>query len=237
MEDMDVGQSQDTSTPVSTEVSEAPQSERLFKQREVADLLTRERKEAVERYKRSAQPAQSPPEQPASAMTPDEVRRTAAEEVQTRMDEARVDAQRNAQQQEAERTAADFFGKLKTGKDKYEDFDTVMGSVKDWGKLSPTVGLANMVDNTSDVMYDLIKNPTKIAQIHALMKDGLNDLALVEIQRMSSAIKANEQATKTKHPNAPLSQMRPSNTGTASGDLSVTDYKKKYGPNYNWSRR
>ncbi len=138
--------------------------------------------------------------------------------------------------QEAERTASEFFGKLATGKDKYQDFDQVIGGVKDWGKLAPAVGLANMVDNTSDVMYDLIKNPTKIAQIHALTQIS-PDLALAEVQRMSQALKINEDAAKAKMPNKPLSQMRPSNTGTDSGVLSVSDYKQKYGPNYNWSKR
>jgi hypothetical protein len=241
MDDMDVSGSQDTSAPVQaeTQVSAPPESkqERLFKQQEVADLLTRERKEAVERYKRSAQPAQSQsPQQHQSNISTDDVRRIAAEETQNLMEKTREDAQRNAQMQEAERTASEFFGKLAAGKEKYDDFDAVMGSVKDWGKLASAVGLANLVDNTHDVMYDLIKNPTKIAQIHSLAEIS-PDLALAEVQRMSAAHKLNEKATKTKMPNAPLSQMRPSNTGTDSGDLSVSDYKKKYGPNYNWNRR
>lgn len=245
MDDMDVSsssQSQDTAVPVQaeTQANPVPESkpERLFKQQEVADLLTRERKEAVERYKRSAQTAQSPSPQVQShqAMTPDEVRRMAAEEAQNLMVEERDKAQRNAQMQEAERTASEFFGKLSAGKEKYADFDQVMGSVKDWGKLATAVGLANMVENTHDVMYDLIKNPTKIAQIHSLAAIS-PDLAMAEMQRMSAAFKANEQAAKTRLPNEPLSQMRPSNTGTDSGVLSVSDYKKKYGPNYNWNRR
>ena len=245
MDNMDVGQSQDTSTPVQADVhTPAPavteqKPERTFRQQEVADLLTRERKEAVERYKRSAQPAQSP-SQPqnheATSINHDDFRRMAAEEAQKLMESSRQDAHRDAQMQEAERTASDFFGKLTAGKDRYQDFDQVMGSVKDWGKLASSVGLANMVDNTADVMYDLVKNPTKIAQIHSLTQIS-PDLALAEVQRMSQALKLNEQATKTRLPNDPLSQMRPSNTGTDSGALSVTDYKNKYGPNYNWNKR
>lgn len=248
MSDMDIGQSQDTAPPVSAVESQAaapvsqpapePKPERTFKQQEVADILTRERKDAVERYKRSVQPAQSPSQDAQhQAMTQDDVRRMAAEEAQHLFKEEKEAIQRNAAMQEAERTAADFFGKLSAGKEKYQDFDQVMGSVKDWGKLAPAVGLANMVDNTSDVMYELISNPTKIAEIHGLMKDGLTDLAEATVRRMSAALKANEQATNTKLPNAPLSQMRPSNTGTDSGVLSVSDYKKKYGPNFNWNRR
>jgi hypothetical protein len=243
MDNMDVGQNQDTSAPVTAESQVATQPltetkpERTFKQQEVADLLTRERKEAVERYKRSAQTAQSPsPEPQHHGVNHEEVRRMAAEEAQKLMESSKQEAHRNAQMQEAERIASDFFGKLQTGKDKYQDFDQVIGGVKDWGKLAPAVSLANMVDNTADVMYDLVKNPTKIAQIHALTQIS-PDLALAEMQRMSNALKANEQATKTRLPNEPLSQMRPSVTGTDSGALSVTDYKKKYGPNYNWNRR
>jgi hypothetical protein len=48
------------------------------------------------------------------------------------------------------------------------------------------------------------------------------------VQRLSQSIKDNESAGKMRHPNEPLSQMRPSNTGTDNGAMSVKDYRSKY---------
>ena len=93
------------------------------------------------------------------------------------------------------------------------------------------VQLANMVDNTAEVMYELAKNPSKIGAIQTLIeidtKAGRHPkLALAEMKRLSESIKVNSKGSKYQPPNEPLSQMRPSNAGTGNqGDRSVRDYK------------
>jgi len=53
--------------------------------------------------------------------------------------------------------------------------------------------------------------------------------AIVQAQRLSQSLKDNEAAGKVRMPNEPLSQMRPSNTGTDTGAaMSVTDLRRKY---------
>lgn len=232
-------------TPSSQPASSQVHEEKTFKQSEVNDLVGRAKHEAVERYKREASMASRenyqqpnygvPPhqQQPVrgepqfNGMSEAEFRRMAAEEAQRLRDEWVADTHRSAQEQEANRMATEFFTKLDAGKAKYNDFDAVVKEV-DFAAIPNIVQLANMVDNTPDVMYELAKNPAKIANIQQLVSISPK-LALSEMRRLAQSIKTNEEAAKFKAPNEPLSQMRPSNTSTDSnGALTVADYKRKY---------
>jgi hypothetical protein len=102
------------------------------------------------------------------------------------------------------------------------------------GAIPYHVQLANKVDNTREVMVELMKNPTKIGAIQNLIDIDLRagrhpTLAMAEITRLSESIKANQKGAKYQSPNEPLSQLRPSNAGAGNnGPLSVADYKRKY---------
>ena len=91
-----------------------------------------------------------------------------------------------------------------------------------------------MVENTRDVMVELVNNPSKIGTIQNLIDIDLRagrqpNLALAEMKRLSTALKANSKATQFRPPNDPLSQMQPSNAGTDNkGALTVSDYRRKY---------
>ena len=88
--------------------------------------------------------------------------------------------------------------------------------------------LAEYVDNSHDVIYELAKNRTKMYQLESTCAHNPQD-AIYEIKRLSDSIKANESSSQMKHANSPLSQQRPSNTGTDSGGtLSMKDLKRKY---------
>jgi len=237
MTEMVTGSSQVSEAPVASQPVETPaapvsqpapqQSERSFNQQQVTDLINRERKEAVEKFKRSQQNQASDHAMTAQNSLPeDEIRRLAAEETHRLRNEWVREAEQTRQEQEAEKIAKDFFTKLSTGKDKYQDFDKVMGDVE-FRSIPHVVQLANMVDNTQDVMYELGKNPTKIATIQQLIAISPK-LAYAELQKLSQSIKDNEAAGKTKLPREPLSQIRSSNTVTDNGEWSVSAARKKY---------
>jgi hypothetical protein len=243
MSDESVGfQNQDTSSapvnvsPAAEPVSATEKQERLFTQQEVNDLVGRNKKEAVERFQRQqmarmsqsqADPGTDIQQNATQYASPDQIRRIAAEESQKLMEKSRDDAQRNAQQESAQRIANEFFTKLSTGKEKYQDFEKVLGDVE-FQAIPHVVELANMSDNTADIMYELAKNPTKIANIQQLISISPR-LAYAEMQRLSQSIKDNESAAQTKLPKDPLSQIRPSsNTGADNGALSVRDLRSKY---------
>lgn len=256
MTEMVNGEAQSSSNfapaPVSTPSSTPPassESERTFRQSEVNDLVGRAKSEAVERYKREASIASHQHQQPQQQYQPpyqqqyqppqpqinseDQVRRLAAEEAQRLREQWITESRTQAQEQDAQRIASEFFTKIEAGKSSLQDFDKVMGDV-DLRSIPYHVQLANMVDNTAEVMYELAKNPSKIGQLQSLIDIDIRagrqpKLAFAEMKRLSESIKANASGAKFQSPNEPLSQLRPSNAGTGNqGALSVGDYKRKY---------
>lgn len=238
------GQSNYSSEPVSSAPSESQPAQsgssgKLFSQQELNDIVGRAKQEAVESHKRKAEreysqrdtggyvPPHQQTERQSNSLSPDEVRRMAAEETQRLRDEWIKDAQRSAQEQDAQRIVGEFFNKLSTGREKYEDFDKITGDVE-FGRFPNVVQLLNgYVDNAHDVMYELGKDRGKMALLEQLSYMSPKD-AVWQIQRLSQSIKDNETAGNMRVPSEPLSQLRPSNTGTGSGALTVRDYRNKY---------
>jgi hypothetical protein len=236
--------------PSPTPSQPAPvESERTFKQSEVNDLVGRAKSEAVERYKRETSMASHSQQQsyvpqqnqqghvqsaPQHHISLDDVRRTAAEEAERSRNEWIQEQQRTAHEQDAQRIASEFFTKVGTGQeggaDGFRKFAADSGV--DLGSIPYHVQLSNMVDNTREVMTELISNPSKIGAIQNLididLRAGRNPtLALAEIKRLSQSIKDNQKGRRYQPPNEPLSQLKPSNTGTDKmGDRSASDYRR-----------
>jgi hypothetical protein len=242
MTEMVNGEGQDSSNFAPVTTTSTPQealaessTERTFKQSEVNDLIGRAKSEALERYKRessiaSHQPQQQQHYQP-QHRSDEDIRRLAAEETQRLRDEWSQESQRNAEVQSAQRMAQEFFTKLEAGKSNLQDFDKVMGEV-DLQSIPYHVQLANMVDNTAEVMYELASNPSKIGALQNLIDIDLRAgrqprLALQEMKRLSESIKTNQKASKYHSPNEPLSQMKPSSAGTGNmGVRTASDYRR-----------
>lgn len=258
------GQGSANFAPAPVQPSSAPSQapaenrERTFSQSEVNDLVGRARHEAVERHRRETamsshqqpqypqqgqipayQPQYQPPapvQQPQyNGMSEQEFRRIAAEEAQRSRTEQVEETRRQGEEQNAQRIANEFFTKVAAGEGGVQAFDKLVSdSGVDLRTIPFHVQLANMVDNTRDVMVELLKSPAKIGQLQGLIDIDLRAgrqprLALAEMKKLSDSIKSNGQAANFKAPNEPLSQMRPSNAGTGNqGALSASDYRRKY---------
>lgn len=212
--------------------------ERSFRQSEVNEIVKRAKNDAVETYKRitNEQPqyalqkygegSQQPP-QSGNQVNEETYRRIASEEAKRHLESVQQDALRQNQDEMAKRTVQTFFAKTHKGKEKYQDFDQVTGDV-DLGRFPNVVRLlADFVDNSEDMFYELGKDRIKMANLEHLANLSPND-AIVQARRLSQSIKDNQASAKVRFPNEPLSQMRPSHTGTDSGAKSVGDYRKKY---------
>lgn len=252
-------QSSSAGVPVSTPSStpQATNEERTFRQSEVNELVGRAKSEAIERYKRetsmqshaNVNQTYIPPQQqnynPApnpqgyqpqyNGMSENEYRRIAAEESRRSRDEWVQESQRNAEEQNAQRIASEFFTKVGSGDGGIQSFEKLLNDTGlDLRSIPYHVQLANMVENTRDVMVELVNNPSKIGAIQNLIDIDIRagrqpKLALAEMKKLSDSIKMNQKAANYQSPNEPLSQMRPSTTGTGNqGALSVSDYKRKY---------
>ncbi len=127
----------------------------------------------------------------------------------------------------AQRTVQNFYSKTQTGKEKYQDFEAVTGDIQLARFPNVVRLLGDHVENADDVLYELGKDRTKMAMIENLAALSPQD-AIKQTQRLAASLKENNDAKRMRIPNEPLSQMRPSTTGTDSGALSVSDYRKKY---------
>ena len=246
-----MSQGQDSSESVSQPVQSQPTQsvqasqsadERTFRQSEVSDLVRRAKSEAVESYRRQQveQPqyveqkyndgrAQANPTHntQVNELSDDRIRKLAAEEAQRHVEQIRTDALSKSQEEMAHKTVQNFWNKISTGKEKYQDFDEVTADI-DYQRFPNVVQLlGDYIENSDDVLYELGKDRIKMANLEQLAQMSPRD-AMKQAQRLSKSIKDNVDASKMKLPNAPLSQLRPSNTGTDNGAMSVGDYRKKY---------
>lgn len=222
---IDASQAVQSSAPAPTYTPPSESNnDKLFTQDDVNRIVGKVRAEDKERYRKADQP--QPTYQQPNAASAEDIERIAAQKMEQMRNQWQQEAQQKALESDAQRIANEFFTKISTGKDKYQDFDTVTADLE-FRSIPQVVQLANMVDNTADVMYDLAKHPTKIAMLQQLVTINPK-LAFNEMQRLSNSIKENDKAANTKLPNEPLSQLRPSNTGMDSGEPSMKDLKAKY---------
>jgi hypothetical protein len=238
MDEVNLGQSTDNAVPATSMPVEPTPTERTFRQSEVNDLVKRVKHEAVEDYRRlqTNQPeyaqqkyGNTPPQQNnySQSLPESDVRRMAAEEAQRLRDQWVSDNQARNEQEYAQKIVKNFYDKIATGKEKYQDFDQVTGNIQYASFPNVVQLLAEHVENSGDVMYELGKDRLKMAQLESLAERSPND-AVAYAKRLADSIRDNEVANKMRTPNAPLSQQRPSNTGTDSGPLSMADLKRKY---------
>ncbi len=128
-------------------------------------------------------------------------------------------------QEEMQRVADNYFSKLKGAKEKYSDFDEVMGDFEHEA-LPQLVYNVSGLDNAGDVMYHLTKNPRMLQDIDYWLRT-MPAKGLKELQKLSDSIKETAAAQDEYEPtNPPLSETRPSNVGVASGRQGLEDLKR-----------
>ena len=232
---MDNSVMDNTASDINQSPAEQPTqlNERVFKQSELNEIVGRAKHEAVESFKRqqtqqAPQHASIEPPHSQKSLSEDDVKRLTTEELNRQREEWERQNLERQQAETAKRIVSSYQEKIAAGKDKYQDFEAVTNNVD--MRYYPNVVqlLAEHVDNAADVFYDLARNRTKLHQIESVCQHNPQD-AIYEIQRLSTSIKANEDISRVKSSNSPLSQQRPSNTGTDSGGaLSMKDLKNKY---------
>jgi len=139
-------------------------------------------------------------------------------------EETRVQAEL---EKEAQKMADDYRARMSSGKDYHEDFEEIMADFNP-SAFPNLVYLATQTENTPSVMYELMKNPSKLATI-AVLSTQDPKLAQRQINQLSASIKANEQAKAAeKEVQSPLSHMQSSPAGRDNGDTSIADYKRMF---------
>jgi hypothetical protein len=206
-------------------------SEKVLKQSEVNELLVRLKQEAYEKGKRDAamtatqmqmqsegQPPQTQQQQMGGMpqVTEDQIRQMIADEAQKQTHMARVQS-----------TLDNFGQQMTAGKGNYSDFDETVANLGNLQAIPQVVQLATDTGIAGDVMYELGRNPGKVASLTTLAYINPH-LAQVEMKKLADSIKTNQQASKSPTANEPLSQVKPSTTvGTDNGVHTVRDLRRR----------
>lgn len=205
------------------------QQEKVLKQSEVNELVGRIKHEAYQKGLSAAQQAsQQPPMQPQQMaplgggmggmpqVTEDHVRQMIADE-----------AQKQTQLAAAHQTLSNFASQMNAGKGKYSDFDETVGHLGDLKMIPHVVEMAAQTGIAGDVMYELGRNPGKVASLTTLAYINPH-LAKTEMRKLADSIKSNEQASHAPSAQEPLSQVKASPVGTDNGVKTFRDLRKKY---------
>ena len=99
----------------------------------------------------------------------------------------------------------------------------------DYSSLAPLVEMANNMENTADVMKELLDNPMKMGNLLTLQftQPRLAQKAMIDL---SNSIKTNQDAlAEEAQARDPISQIKPSqNAGMDNGAMSVSDFRKMF---------
>lgn len=228
---------------VDIQAPEEAVSEKMLPVSRVNEIVKREKLEAAERaraemeaeYQRklgAMQPhAQANPPQMQSgvggmqAVDMDSITRQVREQLMAEHKREQEEVQRKQHQQQMEQIADSFFNKLSSGKEMYPDFEEVVKGFNP-AAFPQLVFLAAEMENTPDVIYELAKNPHKLATIDYLAQRDPN-AAKMQLAKLSDSIAQNQQAVaQAKNANAPLSRLKSSTVGADTGVMSLSDLKK-----------
>lgn len=131
-------------------------------------------------------------------------------------------------EQEMTQVAQNYTHKMKQGAENYEDFDEI---TKDFDPTAfpQLLYLVAGIDNAADVVYDLSKNPSKLAALDYLAERSPKQ-AHAELIKLSTSIGDNRRAqsdAQNQNVNAPLDRLQPSRISGSNGKQSITDLRNQ----------
>lgn len=245
------GQNNSTNTPNLSTSGVATTTEKMLPQSKVDELIKTNKIDSYERGKREAlaeierqraSSQQGTGQQTSSMggmqqMSQDEVRQmmhNIASEVvkpvvESTLQQRDTNARQAQQEQQLNTVLTDFVNKISEGAKNYPDFQEVVGQLELPNTIQENPALLflySSVDNPADVLYDLAKNPTKVAAIESLYKSGRQNVAKAQLKSLSDSIKANAAGVNAQRPNAPLGQLKTSPLGVDNGKMSIGELKK-----------
>ncbi len=169
----------------------------------------------------SPQPPQQGQQQ---GVDPQQIQQQVMQLLQQKQQEEEAKRHQEQIEQEVNQVAQQYFGKMAQGKDMFEDFEAVTADFNP-AEFPQLVFLANQLDNTPAIIYELRKNPGKLADLAVLVEKSPS-MAKNELSKLSESIKRNDEAKRNlQEPQDPLNRLKPSPVGTDSGTKNVRDFK------------
>jgi hypothetical protein len=136
--------------------------------------------------------------------------------------------QEQKNRQEMSGIADSYLQKVDQAKSAYSDFDEVS---KDYDPTAfPQISyLLSGIDGGGDVLYDLMKNPLKLAGLDSLAQKNQRQAHSVLLQ-MAQSINANKQAqadAQNQTTAEPLDRLQPSRVSGSNGQMGISDLRNQ----------
>ena len=205
----------------------------------VSKIVARERQKAYEKGKQEAlmsqeqqqQPAQQQAPQPAMQtfggmqqapqQSPEDIQRMIAEHVPQYL-------QQQAAEYQQKQFADGFVAKMQAAEQQFPGLEQKLNDI-DFSSPATLklVQMANNMDNTGEIMNELLDNPEKMGTLLNLVHEQPK-LAMNRLASLSNSIKTNRQAIEQEQSaQDPIGQLKSSvNAGVDEHNLSVKDLKK-----------
>lgn len=229
--------------PVKQSIEESAPDEMqipMYNKKQVSDIVKREREKAIEKGKREAlmqmqEEQQANQQQPAqqiqqasqglggmpSQMDPNQLKQMLAEQIPHALQE-HVATMKN------EQFVNSFVNKMQAAEARFPGLEAKLNSL-DYSTIAPLLQMANEMENTGDIMHEIIENPMKMGNLLSLMY-AQPQLAQKAMGDLSNSIKQNQEAkAQEAQANDPMSQIKSSSSaGMDNGQMSVKDFRKMF---------
>lgn len=192
---------------------------------QIEQLQTQQAQQSLQNTAQTGSPQQSQqPQGQQQGVDTQQVMQQVMQQLQQKQQEDEAKRHQEQIEQEVNQVAQQYFGKMAQGKDMFEDFDAITADFNP-AEFPQLVFLANQMDNTPAIIYELRKNPGKLADLAVLVEKSPN-MARNELSKLSESIKRNDEAKRNlQEPQDPLNRLKPSPVGTDNGTKNVRDFK------------
>jgi vacuolar-type H+-ATPase subunit I/STV1 len=183
LQDADVGEeqvSQDAETSPPEKMLPASQVNELIKKakrkgeqkmqeqldaakQQIEQLQTQQAQQQVQNTAQTGSP-QQPQQGQQQGVDTQQVMQQVMQQLQQKQQEDEQKRHQEEIEQEVNQVAQQYFGKMAQGKDMFEDFEAITADFNP-AEFPQLVFLANQMDNTAAIIYELRKNPGKLADL------------------------------------------------------------------------
>jgi len=212
----------------------------VFNRIQVADVVKREKQKAFEKGRLAAMQELQAQQQQATEQAPQAnslggMQQFSQADIERMIQEQATRAtQEHIQNQLAElkqqQMVNSFVQKMQVAEQQYPGLEQELNQLNyNDPRIHAFIGMVNDMENTGDIMKEVLDNPHKLSQILSDIQDQPY-LAMKNLQKLSGSIKQN-QAAKVEEAQArdPYSQLKPSvNAGMDNGDMTVADFRKMF---------
>lgn len=221
---------------VNTAIEQPVEAEKMLSQSQVNKIVQHEKAKAAQAASREAQENYQRELEAIQAKTQQQTQRNEQvprdtdvnalyQQVQERFN---AEMQQKQLQQQMSDVANTYLSKMQKGRDAYEDFEDV---TKDFDPTAfpQLTFLVAGIDNAADVIYDLSRNPLKLASLDRLAEKNPRQ-AHAELLKLSGSIAENKQAqadANSQQVSPPLDRLQPSRVSGSNGKMSINDLRSQ----------